>query len=420
MWVCLSSDFEPYDGFREEFQREHKEILGIEDFLVDGRVPDFDDKEDFLKKVYDGLVDVPVGFAFDEHWILVGNNPKPTNVRCGSFGSPVVKYIEGCLRLKNHAKVMVDVLNPKSGKMVDYSNSVAVGRVFHSCDKPECPSCYLRGYAVRSANRAGNRLEVASLKFKLKVEHMAFSVPQDEDLSFEDAKRIMLAGLKVRGVVGGCWVYHHFRYRNPQVARKTGLKVGWFRSPHFHVLGFIRDGFGFCRNCSNCYLTRDGSHKVKDAEKCMRECDLFMARTHRAFKDDGSICVVMDERKTVVGSLWYELSHASIRRDSQGKRHQIVNWFGNCSKHGLKMTDAELKAHEKICHKRLCPICGEPFYRVRPCGTNMIYADWLRFMRGFKHSQVFIVDAKDCNGDWLWESVYDESEKRFQSSESQG
>lgn len=347
---------------------------------------------DWLEKVYAGEIDVPVGFAFDEHWVLVGHG-RVTNSHCGSFSRPKVKHLVGCLRMKNHQKVGLDG--------VDYSNKVPVKRVFYSCDKPSCPACYLRGYAVRSAKRAERRLLWAYAKGQGKIEHIVVSPPQDESLSFAELRKIVLKAMLSRGIVGGCWVYHHFRYRNPAVARKQGLPVGWFRAPHFHVLGFIKGGFGACRSCSNCYLTAKGSHKVYDKEKCVSGCNGFMAVTHRAFDKDGCIAVVTGERKTIGGTLWYELSHASIKRD--GSKHQIVNWFGTCGRNKLKIPKGSMPQKDNM-----CPICGEKMYKIRPTEHNVSMANLLAYMSGFKHSEVFMFDYADEDGNRLWECVHNE------------
>lgn len=209
----MSFDFSYDEELDAQIRREHKEILGMEEEGIPASLSG----ADWLEKVYAGEVDLPVGFAYDEHNILVGHGQK-TKDTCGSFGHPKTKFLIGCLRLKNHAKVIPDVINPKSGKMVNYTGKVVVKRVFYNCGKPECPACYLRGWAVRSARRAELRLKVAQKQLKHKVWHLILSPPQSDSISYEKLRELTMQALMNRGVIGGCIVYHHFRYRNPEVA----------------------------------------------------------------------------------------------------------------------------------------------------------------------------------------------------------
>lgn len=366
-------DYNEYDSakFKFELQREFSdwfEDFDKEDNVVFG--------EDWREKVYAGEVDVPdVGFAWDKEHFLVGHGEK-TRVECGSFKRFLV-----CLRLKNHAGMKVDG--------VDYTNKIYHKRQWWYCKKPECPVCFKKGWAVNEAGRAEARLKYASDRLKMKSEHIIVRPKQDLDVPFEKLKKMTLQAMLVRGIVGGVLIYHHFRYRNKEVARRTGLPVGWFKAFHFHVVGFIKGGYGNCRTCAY--------QKNKTFAKC-RECNGFEGVTRRAYDKDGFIVKVKEERKTVGGTVWYQLSHASLKRGA--KKHIVANWFGVCGRNKLKIPKGALPQKEN-----LCKICGEPLYHGHYHGNLREYLAILDAM-GIRRSDGVIADMYDENGKVKWSAVH--------------
>lgn len=276
---------------------------------------------------------------------------------------------------------------------VDYTNKIYHKRSWHHCNKPECPVCYAKGWAVREARRAEIRLNYAAAELGMQIEHIVVSPPQDLDISFGELRQLTLKAMLVRGVVGGLWVYHHFRYRNRMVSLRSGLPIGWFRSPHFHVVGFIKGGYGNCRNCS---FQKDGSFV-----KCREGgCNGFEAVTRRAYLKDGFIAKVKEERKTVGGTVWYQLSHASLRRDV--KKHVVVNWFGLCGRNKLKIPKGSLPQMEN-----LCKICGEPLYHGFYHGEIAQYLKLLDSM-GIRRSAGVVTNYFGDDGNPLWSAVHDD------------
>jgi len=136
-------------------------------------------------------------------------------------------------------------------------------------------------------------------------EHIVASVPaRDYGLKFKSLRNKVVKILAVRGVVGGVLIFHAFRYN---------VRQHWYWSPHFHVLGFVSGGYGRCRGCKRKGLDCLG-------------CGGFEGRTRRAFEKDGYIVKVLGKRKTVFGTAWYQLNHASVRVG--GKRSSVATWFG--------------------------------------------------------------------------------------------
>jgi hypothetical protein len=259
---------------------------------------------------------------------LVGNG-EVTNVFCGKFMS-----YKGCLRVDLHNLITLDGVN--------YSGKVFVRKVHHWCNKPSCPVCFKSGWAIREAGNIEGRLAEASKRFGL-VEHIVCSVPlRDYGLSFEALRSKAVKVLFVRGVVGGVLIFHGFRYN---------LRKHWYFSPHFHVLGFVLGGYG-CRGC-------------KRKNNCLKGCGGFDDRSYQNFLKDGYVVKVLGERKTVFGTAWYQLNHASIKKGVV--RFHVASWFGVCSYRKLKVTVEK--------RKDLCPICQHDLGAIRYFGVKRIVFD---------------------------------------------
>lgn len=199
------------------------------------------------------------------------------------------------------------------------------------------------------------------------VEHIVASVPlRDYGLKFECLRNKVVKILAVRGVFGGALIFHAFRYN---------VRRHWYWSPHFHVLGFVSDGYGHCRHCK------------RERVDC-RGCGFFEGRTRRAFDKDGYIVKVLGKRKTVFGTAWYQLNHSTIRTNA--KRPHACTWFGVCSYRKLKV-----KVEKR---KSLCPICGKELVKLHYLGVRRIVKE--REKEGFVYS--FVDDLVDGEGSPNW------------------
>jgi hypothetical protein len=305
---------------------------------------------------------------------LVGHG-RQTNSKCGQFS----KFM-GCLRTDLHNQVRWFFPDLKK-------DSVFVKPIYHSCDKPTCPKCFKFGWAVREASRIENRLKKASNRLGL-VEHIVVSVPdRDYGLSLESLRKKCVKILR----------FHAFRYRNSRVASNSRLPIRWFWSPHFHILGFVGgEGYGKCRNCAF-------NPKVVDNwDKC-KSCNGFEGLTRTLYLKEGGrsgfgyIVKVLGKRKTIGGTAWYQLNHASVRRSKNSKKSHVATWFGVCSYRKLKLingTDVGIK------HK--CPICSCDLIRVRYLG---VFSEHSISRRGE------IMSLYGDDGQPLWEVV---TGKRFE------
>jgi hypothetical protein len=330
----------------------------VERQVIGGSASDVEVGE-FYDSVFGGVKSVEDVFVeFDSKVRLAGHGVK-TNDNCGKFRFPV-----GCLRGKNH-----DFVDLATG--VNHAGKGWVKPVFFSCDKVECPTCFKYGWASREARKVEYRLLEAQKRFGL-VEHFPVSFPESDYVLGVDAlyKRAVRACSK-RGIIGGCAVFHGYRFHH---ANETfvGEKPRWFRAYHFHVLGFVRGGMK-CRGCCNL---------PKERRFFCRGCEGFFGVSMREYDSDGLIVELArdkfgkyGERKSVGGTAWYQLHHSCFEVGK--KRNNVVRWFGVCSYRKLKLAPMPKRL-------LLCPLCGEPLYRVKcvACDHDVATVGWDR--RGFE------------------------------------
>jgi len=105
--------------------------------------------------------------------------------------------------------------------------------------------------------------------------------------------------------------------------RQNKYDGSWYYSPHFHVIGY-----GWIVDVRQNYI-----------------CSGYVVKN-------------IGVRKTVEGTIFYQLSHCGI----DGKHH-AVTWFG-CLGYG--------KLHVKYVEKEIsvCPICGERLHRLMWIGMG--------------------------------------------------
>jgi hypothetical protein len=279
---------------------------------------------------------------------LVGHGEVTNEYKCGTFLG-----FYGCLHIERHNVVTLDGHN--------HRGEVYVRKVRNFCDKPSCPVCYRHGWAVREAANIESRIKEASKKFG-QAEHIIVSVPEaDYGLTLESLRKKVIAILAARGVFGGCLIFHAFRYHKRDETF-VGEVPRWFWSPHFHCIGFVDGGYSRCRRCK------------KNTSDCML-CDGFEGRTRRCYSKEGGrlgsgyIVKVKGKRKTIHGTAWYQLHHASIRRNSV--RFHAATWFGTCSYRRLK-----LKKEDRI-KRDVCPICRSDLVRLKYVGVGNALAEFL-------------------------------------------
>lgn len=226
-------------------------------------------------------------------WTLVGHG-NVTNSYCGRFLGFKI-----CNRVELHSQSNL------AG--VSHAGEVFVRKIHRSCDNPQCPTCCFSGWAKREADKIAQRIEVVSERFG-SPQHIAISPPESDwglaefhNSRFRVKVKDLLSGV---GVIGGCMIFHGFRFADYQESLEKHNLCGWRWSPHIHSIAFILGGYGKCRHCSA--VAKHGR------SECFG-CDGFEARVRRSYEKNKYIIKCMDERITIFGTAWYQLNHSAIR-----------------------------------------------------------------------------------------------------------
>src|SRR3990170_5905864 len=230
-------------------------------------------------------------------WELVGHG-KQTNSYCGSFFGFKI-----CNRVELHDQSNLDG--------VSHAGEVFVRKLHRSCNNPRCPVCCFSGWAKREADKITQRIEAGSKRFGL-PQHVIISPPESDWGLAEfhnDRLRVKVKKLLFdRSAIGGCLIFHPFRYADYQESIEKGVLYGWRWSPHFHSLAFLLGGYSKCRHCPKLHRASVFS---------CAGCDGFEAVTRRCYAKDKTIVLVKDERATVFGTAWYSLNHSGIKVGSK-------------------------------------------------------------------------------------------------------
>ena len=224
---------------------------------------------------------------------LVGSGE--SKLVCGSF------FTVGCLNVDEHRGMNLD------GVLMDGKGYFE--RHKRTCHDPLCPVCW-ESWASREMKRVKKRLDAFHLKGrKLQVVHVTVSVPKkDYDKSLLVLRSKVYRVLRSVHFLGGMAILH---------PRRKNAEGSWYFSPHFHVLGY-----GWLTDVRKNYIA------------------------------SGYVVKNIGIRKTVEGTIWYQLSHAGVPEG----RH-VVTWFGVCSYNKLRLAKEEKET-------RVCPVCGNPLRQV--------------------------------------------------------
>lgn len=224
-------------------------------------------------------------FANFDGWSLVGHGEPYFD--CGEFGW------KGCLNVDHHHE-RID--NPGCRE------KVFVKGYRRSCGRAECPICFEK-WGYKQAVRAERRLKFYRGGYR-KAVHITVSVPEcDYSLDYRKLRERVMLLLKRSGFRGGSLIPHPFR----EDAR------GWYLSWHFHAVGY-----GWILGTKNLY------------------------------EESGYVIKNIGVRKTVRGTIFYQLSHAGFN-----KKHHVLTWFGELAYNKLRIPKQEGGDRE------VCPLCGE-------------------------------------------------------------
>jgi len=289
---------------------------------------------------------LPVDDKGHENYVPVGRDLRNSGSQCGRWANDsVCKHIEGHDGFVLHGE--------------DFTGKLLARQNHWWCNRSSCPTCFAHGWATRRARVIAGRIAEGEKRGFGKPEHIVVSPSVDDRRFQEDVLRpLCRKAMLARGLNGGTMIFHGYRID------KANHCLKW--SPHFHCVGFIKGGYE-CRGC----------------KKGCVGCNGFEARTRKLREVDGCIVKVEGERKTIMGTAWYQLHHATIRVGV--KRFHVVTWFGVCGNRKYKSEKLKVEA------KCPAPNCGNDMTRAVYVGRRSI----ARHVGNVEYRSVFAVDEFD-------------------------
>jgi hypothetical protein len=275
-------------------------------------------------------------------------NPDPNDSKaCGKYrGTRICDNLEA----HNFTSMVGD-------ELVNHKGNVTYRKFRNHCDKPDCPICY-KQWAYREGGRAALRMQEAERLAKLKADHIVISPPPklsesyfNGEIEYSTFEKEVLTAMRERGIMDFAMLPHPARYANKIEAKQKGLPEYWRESFHFHAVGFVPKN-DRCRKCSN--------HTVD----CM-QCSGFEGICRRIHLKDRFIFKVKPERKSLVRTFYYQLTHVGLREDNP--QAHTIKWYGQMSYRNMKFKPKKEDLHEKC----LCPLCGAEMKAAIYCGANV-------------------------------------------------
>lgn len=219
------------------------------------------------------------------------------------------------------------------------------------CRKSACPTCWT-DYVNREAGKATDKLFELRELYRLAGHdlrhpvHFVVSPPaKDYDRPEPELREQARSIAKRAGVVGGCIVFHPYRFKGRDTVEHRAFKFPLKRSqenfragfgqdpkyePHYHIIGFMPD------------------YDIDRPFRGLKSSDL-QAATGWIYKNIGRTT-----RKglpmNVYGKIQYELTHVGIKPNS--RQGCTLTWFGIASGNSLKVTT--VKTEEDA----ICSVCG--------------------------------------------------------------
>ena len=296
----------------------------------------------------------------NKYWILPVDDkghenfvPPGRGVKSSDFcGRPVSLVV--CKNVEGHKGVIV--------KGIDCTGKVVVRHKHLWCHSPNCPICFIRGWALRGAKAITARLAEGERRGLGTPEHLTVSPkPADRDLPESVLRKKCRKALLDRGVEGGSMLFHGYR-----INRVRGV-LEW--SPHYH-----------------CLCPVPARDKCRDCKKTgFRGCGGFVDRNYRCGEVDGYLVKVHDKRKTVLGTSFYLMHHATIRVGI--RRFHIVTYFGS-------MSNRHFRSVVPPCED-VCPACDEEMARSSYVGKRRIVKD----IGSPDYAALFVDDEFDESGE---------------------
>lgn len=270
------------------------------------------------------------------NWALPGHGQAYDE--CGGFGW------KGCLEVWRHAGT-------------EHEGEAYLKKFRRSCGRAECPICYEQ-WASKEAHAAMRRFDAArrlGVLSRKKLIHVVASPPlalveqlDNGELDYSRMRNQAYKNAIDSGAKGGMCIFHAFRWRcricglDDESCRCDGPEGVWYWSPHFHMVA---------------YGWIDG--------------------TKANFEKTGWLVRNLGVRKSLYGTIQYQLSHAGVWMKDEGEggekggegilplaksKRVTITWFGSLSYNKLKI--------EREDYRELCPICQSPLVLVEYVGQG--------------------------------------------------
>jgi len=273
---------------------------------------------------------LPVDNVGHESFVPVGRG-SVTSEMCAKWAG-----FDVCTNIAGHEGVHVEGVNCTGKHILRHRHLW--------CHSPQCPRCFNRGFAVRGGMHMESRVKTAEKRGLGSADHISVNLPAKYwDLPEAEQRKIANQALVDRGVTWGSMIFHGFRPSH------DGSRLVW--SCHYHTLSHAP----MLEKCRACHLAC-AEHK---------DCDGFTNRNYRAFEKDGILVKVHRKRKTIFGTAYYELNHATVKVGL--RRFHIVSWFGLVS--NRKFRGEYSGAVSK------CPACTETMSRGSYVGEEVFAKD---------------------------------------------
>jgi hypothetical protein len=177
-------------------------------------------------------------------------------------------------------------------------------RRFKVLESPEGRQKLLKRFIGKKSNRKTRRKWTKLIEGS-KAIHVTVSLPLKMfGFSLEQMREAAYQALAACGMSGGIMIYH---------SKRKHFSGEWYFAPHLHILGFG-----------------------------------WIVDTEKYYHKTGIVVRNLRIRKTLSGTVWYQLSHAGI---DPTHRHNTVTWFGCMSYNKMHMSK-DVEEHD------LCPYCG--------------------------------------------------------------
>lgn len=272
-----------------------------------------------------GILSLNQKLTFDLE--LIGHG-EVTNERCGEW---LMRKKLGCLDVAAHNKVL----------NTEYHGKIALKLVRYWCHKPDCPVCH-ESWVTRVKEIVTWRTKKYGQKIQQRPIHVILSPPIQQltkiksvDGLFRKAKEIC----REYNINAGSLVYHsksracdhcgaHMKPRKNRCHNCGKFGWHWKFNPHFHFFGF-----GWLPK----WETKDGTISGKE----------LYHKYQWVVKN-------LKIRKTVSGTVWYELSHCAFL----GRKAHHIRWIGDISPN--KFTVPPLRKEKPkcpICNQEMRPVC---------------------------------------------------------------